>query len=411
MKYLAAMFLLLLLIFSNENLQAQWVKINLPNKAIAIAAGGTNVYTCTDSGGVYLSTNNGTDWTPANNGLPTLICDNIFTSGSTIYVSSIGDVHTIDGLFQSTNNGTNWSYMFDVNYVTSILFKGNYFFVNARNATFSHDNFNSFTITDIMFNDTVAKVPAIALFGNKFYAATLGVGIFEVSDDGLNWDSRNTGLTNHWVYSLAVSDNNFFAGTAKGVFLSNDGIFWKQINNGIPPFFTINSIVVKGSTVFAGQSSSMSGGGVYVSADTGKSWTQVNGGLTFNEDAKLVINESNIFVCIDHDYNNVWTRPLSEITGTTKESNNLPKDFALFQNYPNPFNPSTAISYSIPTSSNVRLIVYNTLGQTVKVLENGFKIAGNYSINFNASDLPSGIFFYKLEAGQFSQVKKMILVK
>jgi hypothetical protein len=133
--------------------------------------------------------------------------------------------------------------------------------------------------------------------------------------------------------------------------------------------------------------------------------------LTFNEDAKLVINESNIFVCIDHDYNNVWTRPLSEITGTSKESNNLPKDFALSQNYPNPFNPSTTISYSIPTSSNVRLIVYNTLGQAVKVLENGFKIAGNYSINFNAYGLPSGIYFYKLESGQFSQVKKMILVK
>jgi hypothetical protein len=69
--------------------------------------------------------------------------------------------------------------------------------------------------------------------------------------------------------------------------------------------------------------------------------------------------------------------------------NTNPTDFLLQQNFPNPFNPNTIISYSLPSSSNVKLIVYNTLGQTVKVLENGFKNAGNYSINFNASDSPA----------------------
>jgi hypothetical protein len=85
--------------------------------------------------------------------------------------------------------------------------------------------------------------------------------------------------------------------------------------------------------------------------------------------------------------------------------------FSLKQNYPNPFNPNTVILYAMPSASNVKLIVYNTLGQTVKVLENGFKKAGNYSVDFNAADLPSGIYFYRLEAGQFSQVRKMMLVK
>jgi uncharacterized protein (TIGR02145 family) len=88
-----------------------------------------------------------------------------------------------------------------------------------------------------------------------------------------------------------------------------------------------------------------------------------------------------------------------------------PKNFELSQNFPNPFNPNTVISYSLPLASNVRLIVYNSLGQTVKVLENGFKNAGNYLVNFNATELPSGTYFYKIEAGQFSQVKKMILLK
>jgi hypothetical protein len=91
--------------------------------------------------------------------------------------------------------------------------------------------------------------------------------------------------------------------------------------------------------------------------------------------------------------------------------NTLPKSIDLFQNYPNPFNPNTVISYSLPTASNVKLIVFNSLGQTVKVLENGFKNAGNYSVNFNATELSSGTYFYKIEAGQFSPIKKMILLK
>jgi Secretion system C-terminal sorting domain len=101
----------------------------------------------------------------------------------------------------------------------------------------------------------------------------------------------------------------------------------------------------------------------------------------------------------------------SKITGVNLLGKTGLNTFRLQQNYPNPFNPNTLISYSIPSASNIKLIVYNTLGQKVKDLENGFKNAGNYSVNFNASDLPSGIYFYKLEAGQFSQVKKMILLK
>jgi uncharacterized protein (TIGR02145 family) len=89
----------------------------------------------------------------------------------------------------------------------------------------------------------------------------------------------------------------------------------------------------------------------------------------------------------------------------------VPKNFELSQNYPNPFNPNTVISYSLPSASEVKLIVYNSLGQTVRVLENGYKNAGTYSVNFNANELPTGTYYYKIEAGQFSQIKKMILLK
>ena len=89
----------------------------------------------------------------------------------------------------------------------------------------------------------------------------------------------------------------------------------------------------------------------------------------------------------------------------------VPKNYELSQNFPNPFNPNTVISYSLPLASNLRLIVFNSLGQKVKVIENGFKNAGNYSVNFIASDLPSGVYFYRIQAGSFVETKKMMLLK
>ena len=80
-------------------------------------------------------------------------------------------------------------------------------------------------------------------------------------------------------------------------------------------------------------------------------------------------------------------------------------------NFPNPFNPVTKIVYAIPNAGNVKITVYNSLGQIVKELVNEFKNAGNYLVEFNATYLSSGIYFYKIEAGSFMQVKRMILLK
>ena len=85
--------------------------------------------------------------------------------------------------------------------------------------------------------------------------------------------------------------------------------------------------------------------------------------------------------------------------------------FSLGQNYPNPFNPATTINFSIPETQFVTLKIFNVLGQELKTLVNGIKEAGVYKINFDASSLNSGLYFYKLEAGSFNAVKKMMLTK
>lgn len=122
-----------------------------------------------------------------------------------------------------------------------------------------------------------------------------------------------------------------------------------------------------------------------------------------------------------NDINNNSSSFSSEqsVTGTTntfwKTSSNYEDeritDYNLFSNYPNPFNPSTKITFQLPESEFVNLRVFNSLGQEVKILVNRFIGKGKYSVTFDASNLPSGIYIYKLQAGNYTTVRKMMLTK
>ena len=110
-----------------------------------------------------------------------------------------------------------------------------------------------------------------------------------------------------------------------------------------------------------------------------------------------------------------------DVTVVDPSSNNLPNGFGLGQNYPNPFNPSTTINFSIPSSSFVTLMIYDVLGNEVATLVNEEKPKGSFEVKFSTSggsssgsevfNLPSGIYFYRLQAGSFVETKKMILLK
>jgi hypothetical protein len=98
-------------------------------------------------------------------------------------------------------------------------------------------------------------------------------------------------------------------------------------------------------------------------------------------------------------------------TGVEKEIAALPKEYRLLQNYPNPFNPSTTIKFDLAKSGNASLRVYDMLGRPVATLVDGELEAGDHTANFNASNLAAGVYFYSLQAGDFSSVKKLILLK
>ena len=100
---------------------------------------------------------------------------------------------------------------------------------------------------------------------------------------------------------------------------------------------------------------------------------------------------------------------VQSVTGVNNE--NIISSYKLKQNYPNPFNPSTRISFEIPQSENVKLVVYNSAGQEVKTLINEFMTSGNHFINFNASNIASGVYYYRISTPHFYEIKKMILMK
>jgi len=97
--------------------------------------------------------------------------------------------------------------------------------------------------------------------------------------------------------------------------------------------------------------------------------------------------------------------------GISQNGTNIPSKFALNQNYPNPFNPTTKINFDLAKSSNVNLTVYNSLGQVVEKIFEGFKPAGSYQATFNGSTLSSGVYYYRLETDFFTETKKMQLIK
>ncbi|MCX6831860.1 MAG: T9SS type A sorting domain-containing protein, partial [candidate division Zixibacteria bacterium] len=107
---------------------------------------------------------------------------------------------------------------------------------------------------------------------------------------------------------------------------------------------------------------------------------------------------------------------INELTTANKNNGNLPTSFTLKQNYPNPFNPETAIDYVVGQSGHVELAIYNILGDKIKTLVSGYQAAGSYTIKWQAdadggTSVASGVYFYKLTAGDYTDTKKMTLLK
>jgi hypothetical protein len=107
----------------------------------------------------------------------------------------------------------------------------------------------------------------------------------------------------------------------------------------------------------------------------------------------------------------IMKRDILDVVSGVENENDLVNNFSLEQNYPNPFNPSTSIQYTIANRQFVTLKIFDVIGNELATLVNQYKLSGRYNVEFNASTLPSGVYFYRLQAGDFVQTRKMILLR
>ncbi|MEO8446134.1 MAG: YCF48-related protein [bacterium] len=316
---------------------------------------------------VYKTTNAGTNWTISYASTQNeIFTDVYFTTANTGYVTG-----SYGRLLKTTNAGNNWTPM-------TIPSSGT-------------------ILTSITFTDE-----------NTGYTVGDDNSALKTTDGGSTWNPMSITTPFNDLGSITFSDDNTgYVSASNGIYkTTNAGTSW----NLLPaPAGGYNDVQFRGNFGYA-----VAGGGKIVkSTDAGSSWiTQPT--VTQNSLYAVYFNIDNYVYTGGIKGTILKTIPTELIITSTGNNNytSVPTDFNLSQNYPNPFNPTTVINYSVTDqATNVKLVVFNSLGMEVSTLVNQKQNAGNYSVNFNGSNFPSGMYFYKLSSNGVSITKKMLLVK
>jgi photosystem II stability/assembly factor-like uncharacterized protein len=388
--------------------QAQWVSTGGPmsgsNRCMAIS--NNDIFLGTwPSGGVYHTDNNGNNWTLLNIGVNDPMVNALDINGSNIFAGIFG------GVYRSVNNGIDWNLSssgLTNTDIASFAISDTTIFCGTYNGVYRSANNGSNWIevnNGLPIINTPFIVDALAIIGTNIFAGTDGYGVYRSTDNGANWAEMNIGLTNSRVLSLAAIGTNLFAGTFSGVFRSVDnGETW--VNTQSLAGIIINTLAVSGNNIFAGSG----GGSIQLSADNGTTWEAVGIGLPNTAVNVLCAGSTTMYAGTLSGV--VYRRELAEMIPPPES---LPDRYqsssSLNQNYPNPFKSSTIISWTSSEGNWQTLKVYDFLGNDVATLVDEYKPAGNYKINFDALNLPGGVYFYMLQSGQSVSTNKMILLK
>ena len=250
--------------------------------------------------------------------------------------------------------------------------------------------------------------------------------IYKSINGGVNWtdlyvmQDNNPKIPKRYISKIGVNpqnENDIFitlSGFGAGhVWRSIDGgKVWKDYSGNLPDV-PVNDIVVFNDRVTGAPICIVATDcGVFITMDlNNRIWWEVAPGLPNSIAMKLDYRQNSLLLRVATHGRGIWEVNLAAVGPRGINTDKMNKRYFLYQNYPNPFNPSTKIKFEIPVDESVSLKLFDVTGKEVGELINGFKKAGTYSIPWDASRYSSGVYFYKLEAGDFITVKRMVLVK
>ncbi len=409
----------------------------------SLAVSGSSLLCAYSSKGIYRTTNNGTNWFQSHDGIRALKIDGIHASNG--FVFAAGDAY---GHFRSSDHGTTWTEINNGISPTAGWFcfarVGSDILAGAGSSLLyrSSDNGDNWTLSNTGFGLTnsfaffvegttvyttglagVAKSTDGGLTWTTLSSGYLGyeggldiwkdganiltgtsLGKHRSTDDGATWNAPITGITGA-VGSFAQMDSTLFAASSFGVYKSTDhGANWSATASfplGVGP----KCLAVIEQDLYAGTND-----GVYRSTDKGTSWTAINDGFASKTTIyKLAYDDQYLYA--GTTTRSVWWRALSEITNVNEVSNIVPTEFSLEQNYPNPFNPLTNFGFRIVDFGLVTLKIFDILGREVATLVNENLHPGTFSVTWDATGQASGVYYYRLQASDYSATRKLLLTK
>lgn len=346
--------------YSKKN--SNWSNVGLHDVfGVTISPDGI-LYAATFAEGLFKSNDLGKNWTLTN-----LTADSIM---STYNVLALGDdtvfVATEFNLRKTTDGGNTWSVL------------------PVKTGFFSRG---------MLLNNSDIWVTGFGVSNYNLYKSSNGVN-FDSTYSGLDWSENNciSALPNGTVF---ITDRGF--GTYRS---TNNGIDWQQLLSGRGIW-----------TIYAKESGMVLGGArdtLWYSSDFGSNWNALPTPLKSNSNVTEIKMDND-----NQLYLGTYTEGLFELDIVTsiEDENYIAINYNISQNYPNPFNPITKIKFSVPKSDIVQIKIYDILGKKVKTLLSEYTKAGTYEIEFDARNLPSGVYFYRMISGSYSETKKMILLR
>jgi photosystem II stability/assembly factor-like uncharacterized protein len=381
-----------------------WYSVGLPVAGVSkiLMTSDNNIYTA--EWGINRSTDFGQTWQTINNGL-SYTGVKALAENSKGYLFASTFSNDSGGIFRSTNKGESWERVLPSNTENISIATGPNDEIVAVGADGYYNFIKISTDDGLNWNDISYGT------GGAYSVAINSAGdIFVTRNGGLDRKLANDtvwtncpGASSGIYAAIHIASNGYiYTDYTRS---TDNGETWTTNNN--PTFITSYAENSLGH-LFIGTSNL--GQGVYRSTDYAETpWEQINTGLPIMDIHSVGVDDQ------DYLYAGSWGMSMFKTTTSTitsVENNKFkPTSFYLEQNYPNPFNNTTIIRYSIPKEGIVTIRIYNILGEEVTTLVNEQKEAGNYQATFNSDQFTSGVYFYQIKAGEFTQTKKMILLK